>query len=148
MSSGLNDQNKFFFRAFAMSLVLHSALLAINFDKVEEPIEEVKAEIPKVTIMPLTPEMIHKIAMVKEQVQTSPIKVEEKTQKKLHPVVKAGTQKIVKNAISLGDKKSKVEQVVQKGDPASNKRVAYKEGTELRKTKSTNIGSGGSPDKA
>jgi hypothetical protein len=145
MSSGFDDQNKFFLRAFAMSLVLHSALLTIHFDKVEEPKEEVKAEIPKVTLQPLTPEMIHKIAMVKKQVQTSPIKVEEKTKKPLPPVVKAGTQKIVKNATSLGDKNNTKEQVVQKGDPASKKRIAYKDGTELRKTKSTNIGSGGTP---
>jgi len=142
MNSGVNEQNRFFFRAFAISLVLHGALFAIKYDTAPEKKEEVKAEIPKVTIQPLTPEMIHKIAMVKQQVQTSPIKVEEKTQKALPPVVKAGTQKVVKNAKSLGDKTQAKEQVVQKGDPASKKRVAYKEGTELRKTKSTNIGSG------
>jgi hypothetical protein len=58
-----------------------------------------------------------------------------------------GTDRVVKNSKSLGDKTQQKVQDVQKGDPASKKREAYKPGTDVRKAPKTTVGSGSAPSK-
>ena len=61
--------------------------------------------------------------------------------------LKNGTDKVVKNSDRLGDITKNKNQKVQKGDPASKLKTAYKPDTELRKVPKTNIGSGAAPSK-
>jgi hypothetical protein len=56
--------------------------------------------------------------------------------------VKNGTDRVVKNSDRVGDKNQKKVQDVQKGDPASKKKEAYKPGTDVRKAPRTTVGSG------
>ena len=61
--------------------------------------------------------------------------------------VKNGTEKVVKNSKSLGDPlKNKVEKV-QKGDPRSKNKTAFKPGTDFRKLPKTDVGTGSAPGK-
>ncbi len=55
---------------------------------------------------------------------------------------KNGTDRVVEKAKVLGDKTSKNTEPVQKGDPKSSQKTAYKPGTEVRKSAKTTLGSG------
>ena len=56
--------------------------------------------------------------------------------------IENGSDRVVKNADRIGDKNQKKVQDVQKGDPASRKKEAYKPNTEVRKAPRTTVGSG------
>lgn len=61
--------------------------------------------------------------------------------------IKNGTDRVVKDSKSIGDKHSKNHDPVQKGDPKSLKKEAYKPGTDVRKAPKTTVGSGSAPGK-
>lgn len=61
--------------------------------------------------------------------------------------VSNGTDRVVKNADRLGDRNKNKVQDVQKGDPKSKNKTAFKPGTDLRKLPKTDIGSGSAPGK-
>lgn len=61
--------------------------------------------------------------------------------------IKNGTEKIVKKSDRLGDPLKNKIQDVQKGDPRSKNKTAYKPGTDLRKLPKTDIGTGSAPGK-
>lgn len=59
----------------------------------------------------------------------------------------AGTAQVVPNSDRLGDPKQSKVQDVQKGDPLSKNKTAYKPGTDFRKLPKTDIGTGAAPSK-
>jgi hypothetical protein len=61
--------------------------------------------------------------------------------------IKNGTEKVVKNSKALGDPLKNKVQDVQKGDPRSQKKTAFKPGTDLRKLPKTDVGTGSAPGK-
>jgi hypothetical protein len=63
------------------------------------------------------------------------------------PKLKNGTERVEKKADRLGDRLQKNVQDVQKGDPRSQKKTAYKPGTELRKLPKTDVGTGSAKGK-
>ena len=69
--------------------------------------------------------------------------------KELKPEAKVenGTDRKIPNSDRLGDKKQKIVQEVQKGDPASRTKTAYIPGTDVRKAPKTTIGSGSASSK-
>jgi len=61
--------------------------------------------------------------------------------------VKNGTERVVKNADRIGDRNKSKVQDVQKGDPRSKNKTAFKPGTDLRKLPKTDVGTGSAPGK-
>ncbi len=61
--------------------------------------------------------------------------------------IKNGTDRVVPKSDRLGDKTQKNVQDVQKGDPGSKIKTAYKPGTDVRKAPKTTIGTGSAPGK-
>ncbi|MDO9182261.1 MAG: AgmX/PglI C-terminal domain-containing protein [Bacteriovorax sp.] len=61
--------------------------------------------------------------------------------------VKNGTERIVKKSDRVGDPLQSKVQEVQKGDPRSQKKTAFKPGTDLRKLSKTDVGTGSAPGK-
>jgi hypothetical protein len=61
--------------------------------------------------------------------------------------VKNGTERVEKKADRIGDRLQKNVQDVQKGDPKSKQKTAYKPGTELRKLPKTDVGTGAAKSK-
>lgn len=61
--------------------------------------------------------------------------------------VKNGTERVVKNADRIGDRNKNKVQDVQKGDPKSKIKTAFKPGTDLRKLPKTDVGTGSAPGK-
>ena len=61
--------------------------------------------------------------------------------------VKNGTDNAIKNSSSLGNKNNPNMQAVQKGDPLSKNKSAYKSGTEFRKNPKNDIGTGSAKGK-
>jgi hypothetical protein len=61
--------------------------------------------------------------------------------------LKNGTERIEKKADRIGDRLQNKVQDVQKGDPRSKNKTAYKPGTDLRKLPKTDVGTGSAPGK-
>jgi hypothetical protein len=61
--------------------------------------------------------------------------------------IKNGTERVEKKADRVGDRLQNKVQDVQKGDPRSQKKTAYKPGTELRKLPKTDVGTGAAKGK-
>lgn len=61
--------------------------------------------------------------------------------------VKNGTDRVVKNSDRIGDRLQNKVQDVQKGDPRSQNKTAYKPGTDLRKLPKTDVGTGSAKGK-
>lgn len=61
--------------------------------------------------------------------------------------VQNGAAQVVKKSDRLGDRNKNVVQDVQKGDPKSKNKTAFKPGTDLRKLPKTDVGSGSAPGK-
>lgn len=145
------ETKRFNKRAFVGSFIIHLFFFLMKYpqlDVFEKPKEEEKLEpikIELVTPPPKTP--VVKTPEVKNKI-TPPAEAKKPTPPK-KPVVKKdnGTDRAVKNANVVGDKNQKKVQDVQKGDPASRKKEAYKPGTEVRKAPSTTVGSGSAPGK-
>lgn len=131
-------------RALIGSVVIHLFFFLLKLPHLEF---ETKSEDPK--LEPIKMEMITpaavKNAIIKQKLvsaESEVIKAPVDDQK-----VKNGTEKVVKNADRLGDRNKNIVQDVQKGDPKSKIKTAYKPGTDLRKAPKTNIGSGAAPGK-
>lgn len=131
--------NLFTKRAMGTSLILHILVLCINITY-SPPLIEMRDDAVKVTIA--TPEEVKKNKVLKTQ---SPFKESEVVKTPPKQKVIAGTQKVIPKAQTLGNPKEKLVQKVQKGDPLSKDYSAYKKGTDFRKLKATNIGSGVGP---
>lgn len=61
--------------------------------------------------------------------------------------VKNGTERVVKKADRVGDRLQNKVQDVQKGDPRSQNKTAFKPGTDLRKLSKTDVGTGSAKGK-
>jgi outer membrane biosynthesis protein TonB len=132
-------------RALIGSFIIHLFVFLIRFPQLELQ-HEVKDE-PK--LVPI------KMDLVTPPPKKNPIvtkKVEAQIPPETKPVVKPpekkvdnGTDRAIKDAKVVGDKTQKKVQDVQKGDPASRKKEAYKPGTEVAKTRRTQVGSGSAP---
>ncbi len=84
------------------------------------------------------PQVINKVTAAASEVVKPPV-AEEK--------IKNGTDRAVKESKNLGDKNSKNTDAVQKGDPKSLKKEAYKPGTDVRKTAKPTVGTGSAAGK-
>ena len=80
-----------------------------------------------------------KLVAAESEVVKKPV-VEEKK-------VKNGTERVEKKADRIGDRLQTKVQDVQKGDPRSKKKEAYKPGTDLRKLSKTDVGTGSAAGK-
>jgi hypothetical protein len=133
------ETKRFNKRAFIGSFIIHLFFFLIKFPRLE--LEHKIKDDPKlipITITAITPPAKNKVVtqVLKNEntVKVPEVKAEEK--------IKNGTDRVVKNSDRLGDKNQKINQPVQKGDPASRKKEAYKPGTDVRKTPRTTVGSG------
>lgn len=135
------ETKRFNKRAFIGSFIIHLMFFLIKLPHLE--LEHKLKDDPK--LVPIKMEMVipvtkrnkivqKKVESVESMEVTPPPKPEVK--------VSNGTDRAVKNSKVVGDKRQKDTQKVQKGDPASNKREAYKPGTDVRKTAKTTVGSG------
>jgi hypothetical protein len=143
-------------RSVVISLGLHLLLAMMNlkiFMIVEPP--EKKEEAIQVTLIPIPA----KIEQAKKVVVTPPPPMPKpvvsdvqktiipKTEQEIvkvkpaEPVV-AGTEVVVPKSEALGNPEAKKKQIVQKGDPQSQQKVAHKKDTQLRFRKSPRIGTG------
>lgn len=139
------ETKRFNKRALIGSFIIHLFFFLIKLPHLEL-IHEFKED-PKlipITMTMITPAEKNKFVKNKVEVDVSekiliPPKVIEK--------IKNGTDRVIKKSKELGDKNKKISQPVQKGDPASKKKEAYKPGTDVKKTKKTSVGSGSAPSK-
>lgn len=125
-------------RALITSLVVHIALLALDISLPTPVMEERKDAIQVTIALPEKPMPVEK---VKPQVVKNVVRAEKSEPVKI-PKPIAGTKKVVKDAKVLGNPNAKIVQKVQKGDPRSSDLSKYKPGTDFRRLKQTNIGSG------
>lgn len=125
-------------KTLILSSGFHGILLAINFTY--QP-AEIKVRTDAIEVKMLSAEDVLKHKALKE---VSPFKDSEAIKEPVQKVI-AGTEKIVPKAETLGNPDAKKVQKVQKGDPLSTDMSAYKKGTEFRKLKSTNLGTGSGP---
>lgn len=139
------ETKRFNKRALIGSVVIHLFFFLLKLPHLE--LEHKLHDDPK--LEPIKMEMITtaatKNAIIKNKLEAAdsvvvPRPVDEKK-------VDNGTEKVVKNSKQLGDKKQKVVQKVQKGDPASKKKTAYIPGTEVRKLPKTSVGTGAAEGK-
>jgi hypothetical protein len=138
------ETKRFNKRAFIGSFIIHLMFFLIKVPQLhlEHKLKDEPKLIP-ITMQVVTPPA-KKNAIVQKKVQSAesePVVPPPKPEVK----VKNGTDRAVKNSDVVGDKRQKVTQQVQKGDPASNKREAYKPGTDVRKAARTTVGSGSAP---
>lgn len=135
-------------RALVGSIIIHAFFFFLYFPelpKIEEPKEEQKLIPIKMDVIAPKVSTLPRPKIEVENKITPPVeaKKEEPPKKK----VDNGTDRAIKNANAVGDKNQPKVQEVQKGDPASRKKVAYKEGTDVRKAPKTTVGSGSAPSK-
>lgn len=131
-------------RALIGSFIIHLFFFLIKFPHLE--LEHKLKEDPK--LIPITMTMITPSPKKNPVVQNklvAPEAAKVVTPPKPEEKVKNGSDRVVKNSDRIGDKNQKKVQDVQKGDPASKKREAYKPGTDVRKAPSTTVGSGSAP---
>ncbi len=144
------ETKRFNKRAIVGSVIIHLFFFLMKYPKLDtfEKPKEPEKLIP-ITLQMVTPPaktMLVKNPEVKKKIETP---VEEKKLEPKKDVVKKdnGTDRAIKKADRVGDKNQKVVQDVQKGDPASRKKEAYRPGTEVRKAPKTTVGSGSAPSK-
>jgi hypothetical protein len=138
------EAKRFNKRAFIGSFIIHLMFFLIKLPELH--LEHKLKDEPK--LIPIKMELVTPPAknnIVKQRLETK--ESEKVVPPKPEVKVKNGTDRAIKKADRLGDKRQKVTQEVQKGDPASNKREAYKPGTDVRKTAKTTVGSGSAPSK-
>jgi hypothetical protein len=142
--SNLEQETKRFNkRALIGSFIIHLFFFLIKLPelKLESKVKDEPKLIP-IQMTVITPAVkrnpiVQNKVIAPESEKVVPPKPEEK--------VKNGTDKVVKNSDRIGDKNQKKVQDVQKGDPASRKKEAYKPGTDVRKSPKTTVGSGSAP---
>ena len=129
-------------RAFIGSFIIHLFFFLIKLPHLE--LEHTLKEEPK--LVPITMTMVTPAPKKNSVVQNKVVAPEsEKVVTKPEQKVKNGSDRVVKNSDRIGDKNQKKVQDVQKGDPASRKKEAYKPGTDVRKAAKTTVGSGSAP---
>lgn len=138
------ETKRFNKRALIGSIVIHLFFFLLKLPhlefeqsaKVEEKLEPIKMEF-------ITPEVKNAIIqkkLVAAESETVKPPVEEKK-------LKNGTERVVKQADRIGDRLQPKVQDVQKGDPRSQKKTAFKPGTDLRKLSKTDVGTGSAKGK-
>jgi len=138
------ETKRFNKRALIGSVIIHLFFFLLRFPRLEMA-HKVHDE-PK--LIPITMEMVtppSKNAIVKNKVTAQESEVVKAPPKPEAKKVENGTDRVVKNADRLGNKFSKNTDPVQKGDPMSKKKEAYKPGTDVKKLSKTQIGSGSAP---
>jgi len=129
-------------RAFIGSFIIHLFFFLIKLPHLE--LEHTLKEEPK--LVPITMTMVTPAPKKNPVVQNKVVAPEsEKVVTRPEEKVKNGSDRVVKNSDRIGDKNQKKVQDVQKGDPASRKKEAYKPGTDVRKAPRTTVGSGSAP---
>ena len=139
------ETKKFNKRALIGSVIIHLFFFLLKVPQLQ--MEHKLKDDPK--LIPIKMELVTppaKNAMIRQKLETT------ETPKVTPPPVPEkkidnGTDRVVKNSKALGDKTQQKVQDVQKGDPASKKREAYKPGTDVRKAPKTTAGSGSAPSK-
>lgn len=136
------ESKKFNKRALIGSIVIH--LFIIFFIKVPElQMEHKLKDDPKlipIEMVSVTPPSKNK--MIKNRLDVKDPETVVPKEK-----VTAGTAQVVPNSDRLGDPKQAKVQDVQKGDPLSKNKTAYKPGTDFRKLPKTDIGTGAAKGK-
>ncbi len=137
------ETKRFNKRALIGSFIIHLFFFLIKLPELhlDHKLKEDPKLIP-ITMTMVTPPTKNKVVtqkVVADQSEKVPEKAPEKVQN--------GTDRVVKNSTAVGDKNQKKVQDVQKGDPASRKKEAYKPGTDVRKAPRTTVGSGAAPSK-
>lgn len=143
--SKLEEETKRFNkRALIGSVIIHLFFFLLKFPRLE--LEHTPHDTPK--LEPIKMEMITPAAKNKI-IQNKLITAESEVVKK--PIedkkVDNGTDRVVKKADRIGDRNKNIVQDVQKGDPRSKNKTAFKPGTDLRKLPKTDVGTGSAPGK-
>lgn len=137
------ETKRFNKRALIGSVIIHLFFFLLRFPRLE--MAHKIHDDPK--LIPIKMELVtppSKSALIKNKViapESEVVKTPPKEDKK----IENGTDRQFKNADKIGDKLSKNTDPVQKGDPKSKKKEAYKPGTDVRKTAKTTVGSGSAP---
>jgi hypothetical protein len=140
------ETKRFNKRALIGSVIIHLFFFLLKLPHLvfeEKPHSETKLEPIKLEF--ITP--AKKNAMIQKKAE---VKVPEKVVVPPPPAAKKvtkGTDRVEKNSKQVGDKTKDKAQNVQKGDPRSQKKTAYKPNTDFRKLPKTDVGTGSAPGK-
>lgn len=136
------ETKRFNKRALIGSVIIHLFFFLIKLPHLvlEHKLKDDPKLIP-ITMTVVTPPSRNKLVENKLTV-AQPEKAPVEAQK-----VKNGTDRVIPKSDRLGDKTQKVVQDVQKGDPGSKIKTAYKPGTDVRKAPKTTVGSGSAASK-
>ncbi|NOT78080.1 MAG: AgmX/PglI C-terminal domain-containing protein [Bacteriovoracaceae bacterium] len=136
------ETKRFNKRALIGSVIIHLFFFLIKLPHLvlEHKLKDDPKLIP-ITMTVVTPPSRNKLVENKLTV-AQPEKTPVEAQK-----VKNGTDRVIPKSDRLGDKTQKVVQDVQKGDPGSKIKTAYKPGTDVRKAPKTTVGSGSAASK-
>lgn len=132
-------------RALIGSIIIHLFFFLIRLPHLELT-HKLKEE-PK--LIPITMELITppaKNELIKNKLKAAESEVVKPVAAEVKKV-KNGTERVEKKADRIGDRLQNKVQDVQKGDPRSKNKTAYKPGTELRKLPKTDVGTGSAPGK-
>ncbi len=145
------ESKKFNKRALTGSIIIHLMiifLIKVPELKMEHKLKEDPKLIPIEMVELSTPRKLRRIQKPIEKPLIADKSLPVNKPKTPEPVVKkSGTEQVIKDSTALGDSKQKVVQDVQKGDPKSKIREAYKPGTDFRKLPKTDIGTGAAKGK-
>lgn len=142
------ETKRFNKRAFIGSVVIHLFFFLIKLPHLElenklhnDPkLESIKMEF-------ITP--AKKNALIKKKIIAEiPVVVPKPTPKpEVIKKIDNGTERVIKKAKSIGNNNKNVVQDVQKGDPRSKNKTAYKPGTDFKKLPKNDIGTGSAESK-
>jgi len=136
------ETRRFNRRALIGSVIIHLFFFLLKFPQLH--LEHKLKDDPK--LIPIKMDLVtppQKSALIKQKVQAA--ESEKGTPPATEKKIDNGSDRVVKNSDRIGDKTQSKVQDVQKGDPASKKREAYKPGTDVRKAPRTTVGSGSAP---
>jgi outer membrane biosynthesis protein TonB len=136
-------------RALIGSVIIHLFFFLLRLPKLE--FEQQVKDNPKlepIKIEMITPPSRPEIKRMDIQNKLETPVVEKVPPKKEEvKKIENGTDRVVKNSKELGDPNQKLVQKVQKGDPRSLNKTAYKPGTDLRKLPKNDVGTGSAKGK-
>lgn len=138
------EAKRFNKRALIGSVIIHLFFFLLRFPRLEMA-HDVHDE-PK--LIPIKMEVVtppSKSALIKNKVTAPESEVVKTPPKPEEKKIDNGTDRVVKNSDRLGNKFSKNTDPVQKGDPMSKKKEAYRPGTDVKKLSKTQLGSGSAP---
>ena len=138
------EAKRFNKRAAIGSIIIHLFFFAIRMPHLE--LTHQLKEDPK--LIPITMQMVTtpaKSAMLKNKLIAPEVPIA----KPIPEIkkVKNGTDRVEKKSDRIGDRLKNKVQDVQKGDPKSKQKTAYKPGTELKKLPKNDVGSGAAKSK-